>query len=283
MNDLIQTNAEAFRASTDAAGLCREIVVKTAKNIGGKKHVGVEGWMSIAIAHGCAASALDVERVNDEGMSGFRATGLVRRMSDGQEIARAEGFVGDDEKTWAGRPVYARRAMVQTRAISRACRSAFAHVVVMIDAGLSTTPAEEVPHGGFDNGNVIEGAHTETEPTHTGMEDGKRVKAVPLEGPIKPRATLEKKANELNAEIDTAPGNDELDALLISNEALVRQVRDTDYDKMPQLWDGMEAEPDLYPGMKRTIHNARQRIKREADMDQGEEPESRLVSILRAG
>jgi hypothetical protein len=41
--------------------------------------------------------------------------------------------------------------MVQTRAISRACRSAFAHVVVLIDGNLSTTPAEEVPEGGFDD------------------------------------------------------------------------------------------------------------------------------------
>jgi len=34
--------------------------------------------------------------------------------------------------------------MAQTRSISRACRSAFAHVVVMMQAGLETTPAEEV-------------------------------------------------------------------------------------------------------------------------------------------
>jgi hypothetical protein len=39
--------------------------------------------------------------------------------------------------------------MAQTRAISRACRSAFAFVVTMMDAGLETTPAEEVPHEGF--------------------------------------------------------------------------------------------------------------------------------------
>jgi hypothetical protein len=94
-------------------------------------------------------------------------------MSDGFVIAEAEGFVGEDEPTWFGgvtkawkwgeqrgqkiwydkelpkRPDYAIRAMAQTRAISRACRSAFAHVVVMMNAGLSTTPAEEVPDGGF--------------------------------------------------------------------------------------------------------------------------------------
>src|SRR3546814_11014425 len=90
-------------------------------------------------------------------------------MSDGQVIAVAEGFVGEDEPTWFGgtmkawkwgerrgekifydkempkRADYAIRAMAQTRAISRACRSAFAHVVVMIDADLPTTPAEAVP------------------------------------------------------------------------------------------------------------------------------------------
>ncbi len=132
--------ASSFRASTDAAGLCAEIVKRTAKPIQGRKYVAVEGWQSIAIAHGCTASARDVEHIE----GGWRAIGEVRRMSDGRLIAQAEGFLGEDEKTWASRPLFARRAMVQTRAISRACRSAFAHVVVMIDAELGTTPAEEM-------------------------------------------------------------------------------------------------------------------------------------------
>lgn len=174
MNALVAqplTNADLYRASSDAAGLCKDIVVSTAKTIGDRKFVQVEGWQAIAIAHGCAASAREVERVN----GGVRAIGEVRRMSDGALIAQAEGFVGEDEPTWYGgtekkwkwgekrgekvwfdverpkRPDYAIRAMAQTRAISRACRSAFAHVVVMMNAGLSTTPAEEVPAGGFDD------------------------------------------------------------------------------------------------------------------------------------
>lgn len=164
MNALVpiqQSNVDAYRASTDAASLCREIVVNTATNIQGRKYVCVEGWQAIAIAHGCTASARDVERIE----GGVRAIGEVRRMSDGAVIAEAEGFVGEDEPTWFGgesisygkrkvlpkRADYAIRAMAQTRAISRACRSAFAHVVVMMNAGLSTTPAEEVPLGGFDN------------------------------------------------------------------------------------------------------------------------------------
>lgn len=165
------SNVEAYRASTDAADLCKEIVVASAMEIQKRKYVRVEGWQAIAVAHGCTASARDVERVE----GGVRAVGEVRRMSDGAVIAEAEGFVGEDEPTWYGgvtrtwewgekrgekvwtdktlpkRPDYAIRAMAQTRAISRACRSAFAHVVVMMNAGLSTTPAEEVPIGGFDD------------------------------------------------------------------------------------------------------------------------------------
>ena len=164
-----QTNVDTYRMSTDAATLCKEIVVATAKNIQGRDHVCVEGWQAIAIAHGCTGSARDVERVD----GGFRAIGEVRRMSDGAVIATGEGFVGEDEPVWFGgtmkkwkwgqkkgekiwydetmpkRADYAIRAMAQTRAISRACRSAFAHVVVMMNAGLQTTPAEEIPYDGF--------------------------------------------------------------------------------------------------------------------------------------
>lgn len=134
------TGVQLFRQSTDAAGLCKEIVLRTAKNIQGRKFVPVEGWQAIAIAHGCIASAGDVERTD----TGFRAIAWIKRADTGQLISTAEGFVGDDEKTWASRAEYAKRAMAQTRAISRACRSAFAHVVVMMNAGLSTTPAEEM-------------------------------------------------------------------------------------------------------------------------------------------
>lgn len=136
------TGLVSHRAATNAAGLCRDLVVKTAMKIQGRRYVQVEGWQAIANAFGCVASARDVERVED----GYRATGQVIRMSDGKVIAEAEGFVGDDEKTWTGRPVFARRAMAQTRAMSRACRSAFAFVVTLMDAGLETTPAEEMTH-----------------------------------------------------------------------------------------------------------------------------------------
>ena len=127
------------------ASVCKEIVTRTAQNIQGRKYVRVEGWQSVANAFGCVASAKDVERTE----TGYRAIGQVRRMDTGAVICEAEGFVGDDERTWSKRDEYAKRAMAQTRAISRACRSAFAFVVTMMDAGLETTPAEEVPQDGF--------------------------------------------------------------------------------------------------------------------------------------
>jgi hypothetical protein len=164
MNEDTQlATAQFYRQATDVAGVCKAIVLKTAMPIQGRKYVKVEGWMSIATAHGCVASARNVEKVE----GGFRAIGEIRRISDGAVLATAEGFVGEDEATWFGggpknlpkRPEYAIRAMCQTRAISRACRTAFAHVVVMMDAGLSTTPAEEVPDGGFQD------SHPDLEPS----------------------------------------------------------------------------------------------------------------------
>jgi hypothetical protein len=152
-NQLVVSNGTSHqisphRQATDVAKLCKDIVTNTAQNIQGRRYVRVEGWQSIANAFGCVASAKDVERTD----TGFRAIGQVRKMDTGIVICEAEGFVGDDERTWAKRDEYAKRAMAQTRAISRACRSAFAFVVTMMDAGLETTPAEEVPHEGFSDG-----------------------------------------------------------------------------------------------------------------------------------
>jgi hypothetical protein len=142
-----------MRRATDVAGVCREIVMKTAMDLQGKKYVKVEGWQSIAVAFGCVASSRNVERV----AGGFRSIGEIRRMSDGAVIATAEGFVSEDEPVWFGggmnkktgkpyerRPESAIRAMAQTRSISRACRSAFSFIVTLIDGKLSTTPAEEM-------------------------------------------------------------------------------------------------------------------------------------------
>ncbi len=147
-----------MRRATDVAGICREIVLKTAVTIQGRKFIRVEGWESIATAHGCFAGAESAEREYDTQGNhiGYKAKGVLRN-AHGEIIATGEGFVGFDEcdrkgnPTWKNRDEYAGKAMAQTRAISRTCRGVFAHVVVLMDAGLSTTPAEEVPDGGFND------------------------------------------------------------------------------------------------------------------------------------
>jgi hypothetical protein len=143
--------SELYRRATDVAGVCKEIVTRTAQKIQGRGYVRVEGWMAIATAHGCVASIREVRHEPD----GIAAVAELRRIEDGLVICSAEGFVGDDESTWNKRPMYARRAMASTRAISRVCRSAFAHVVVLMDAGLSTTPAEEIEEEHAGPGTVI--------------------------------------------------------------------------------------------------------------------------------
>jgi hypothetical protein len=135
------SNAVTYhRQATDAAGAIRDFALKRCVKIGPKSYPPVEVWQAVANSLGCVASAGSVEEIK----GGIRAIGEVRRISDGQVIATGEGFVGDDEPTWAKRPMFARRAMAQTRSISRACRAAFAFVVPLIDSGLATTPAEEM-------------------------------------------------------------------------------------------------------------------------------------------
>jgi hypothetical protein len=216
-----QTGIELYRTSTDAAGLCRDIVTRTALSLGEgqnkRKYVRVEGWQAIAIAHGCIAASRDV--VHIEG--GMSAIGEVRRMSDGAVISTSEGFVGEDEPVWYGgvqrswkwgtqrgekvwydktlpkRPDYAIRAMAQTRAISRACRTAFAHVVVLIDSELSTTPAEEAyDFAEFEDAGTVapeapkdQGRHVEAQPPTLAQRTARFERSI---NNLKSKADLEK-------------------------------------------------------------------------------------------
>lgn len=229
MNDkapdsLVALSREAValnRQATDIAGLCKEIVLKTAVEISGRKHVRVEGWTSIAAAYGCVASIKSVEHIpSTPGMSGgIRAIAELKRANDGHVISTAEGFVGEDEPTWYGGPTtrwnkfkradeeitlpkradYAIRAMAQTRAVSRVCRGPFSHVVVLMDAGLDTTPAEEImtaddqPGDASLNGKIDEGQEQRRTAAETDQTRGtaagapKPAPTVPRDGEVKLR------------------------------------------------------------------------------------------------
>jgi hypothetical protein len=158
-----------FRKATSVAGLCKAIVLATAVEIQGNKYVPAASWEAIAVAHGYVVSTRDVEYVKGAGTAdepgfagGFRAIAEIKNQNTGMVIATAEGFVGEDEPVWFGGTVKiwknnryeektyqkrhdsAIRAMCQTRAAGRVCKQAFAHVVVLMNANLSTTPLEEI-------------------------------------------------------------------------------------------------------------------------------------------
>jgi len=136
-----QSPRELMRLYESRAESCREIIRQTAQNIGGRDHIRVEGWQALAAVSGCTVSIALVESVE----GGVRSVAEVKRQTDGTVLSSAEGFVGDDETMWRKRPLFARRAMAQTRATSRACRVAFSHLVVLLkDPNLSTCPAEEI-------------------------------------------------------------------------------------------------------------------------------------------
>ena len=142
----IQSPAWQMSRANEVANVCAQIVKARTIKLGKGQYLKNDGWLSLAVAHGCVASARDVQKIE----GGFRAIGEVKRIDSGVVIASAEGFCGDDEPNWATKPEYARRSMAQTRATSKACKTAFAHCVLLIDPAISTTPADEVPAGGFE-------------------------------------------------------------------------------------------------------------------------------------
>lgn len=140
---ITDTSPDQMRQRAMAVAKAAEkIVLACTQNIQGRRYVKVDGWQAVANTYGCVASAGHVEKVD----GGWVAHATVKHLGTGQVVAEGEGFVGEDEKMWMGRPLFARRSMAQTRAIGRACRAAFAFIIPMIDAGLSTTPAEEMTH-----------------------------------------------------------------------------------------------------------------------------------------
>lgn len=106
-------------------------------NIKGKEYPRVEAWQMIATMVG-ATPFLEWSRPIDQG---YEARVVVRDR-DGRDICAGEGQCTRHENTWKGRDDYAIRGMAQTRACSRALRSALGFVMTL--AGYEATPAEEM-------------------------------------------------------------------------------------------------------------------------------------------
>ncbi len=157
---------EVMGKGQQLAEACKKIVLATTLMLPGeggkeKRYIRAEGWMALAAGMGLSPRISRIEVVDGQGSTS--ATCQLIRVYDGEVVAEAEGFVGSDELMWFGgsvtkngrsgpytktyqkRPQFAIRAMAQTRAVSRACRTALAWVVpLMNQVGLVATPAEEM-------------------------------------------------------------------------------------------------------------------------------------------
>lgn len=98
---------------------------------------------------GCQTYTKDVAQVVAAGRGGWESR-VEARLRDGTVVGAAEAECRWSEATWSTRDSYALRSMAQTRATSKALRLPLSFVMVL--AGFQSTPAEEIPAGGFDDG-----------------------------------------------------------------------------------------------------------------------------------
>jgi hypothetical protein len=135
--------------------------------IKGRKHVKVEGWLTVGAMVGVfpqtewTRTTPDFARritkatwttengkrkksveVIQEGRGAWEARVRVVR-PDGAVISAAEAECGYEEETWQTRDSYALRSMAQTRATSKALAQALRFIVSI--AGFDPTPEEEMP------------------------------------------------------------------------------------------------------------------------------------------
>jgi len=109
---------------------------------GGKEHLMIEAWQTIATWYGVTVSIDYCQPVkdDDEVAAGFEARAIAVTPT-GREVG-AIAYCGYDETNWRSKPAFQLASMAQTRACSKALRLCLGWVAVV--AGYSATPAEEM-------------------------------------------------------------------------------------------------------------------------------------------
>lgn len=109
--------------------------------IQGRRHVRVEGWLTLGSMLGVTPVCVWTRPVDRDGARGWEAR-VEARTLDGRTVAAAESQCLRTERRWARADDYALRSMAQTRATSKALSSALRFVVTL--AGFDGTPWEEM-------------------------------------------------------------------------------------------------------------------------------------------
>lgn len=113
--------------------------------VGYSEHVEVEGWETCGMLCGGVTAPLRWTQPTEDG-KGARA--FAEAVYKGEVIGAGTGRCDKGERRWSTADMYAIESMSQTRARSKAFRNVLSWIMVL--AGFSPTPAEEVPPGGFE-------------------------------------------------------------------------------------------------------------------------------------
>jgi len=115
-------------------------------DIGGKKHLDYEAWLTVAASYGARPSIEWTREIrNEDGVIiGTLARACLIDMATSTKFSFVEHQCTREESSWDARDGYAILSMAETRAASKACRMAFAWVVVLAGEGYATTPSEEM-------------------------------------------------------------------------------------------------------------------------------------------
>ena len=129
-------------AAAEMAEVLAEVITKQKlyETIQGKRHVKVDGWLTLGTMLGVSAREVSCTELSD---GSYEAKVELFSIKTGQVIGSASALCGIEEKRWAKADRYARRSMAVTRATGKAYRNNFAWIVAL--AGFETTPEAEMP------------------------------------------------------------------------------------------------------------------------------------------
>lgn len=127
--------------ATEIANALKDVIEKQKlfSQIGGNKHIRVEGWQTLGTLLGILP---DEEYVKEHTDGAFEAKIALVNMKTGVKVGGASSLCGMDEKKWSTAPKFSRRSMAITRATGKAYKQSFGWIVTL--AGYQATPAEEM-------------------------------------------------------------------------------------------------------------------------------------------
>lgn len=213
--------------ATDIANQLADIIKtkKLYKPIGAKSHVFVEGWTTLGALLGVFPYPESSVRLDREDEIAYEASVVVRTL-DGVEVSKGEAICSSKEANWRNSDEYAIKSMATTRATSKAMRIPLGWVMVL--AGYSATPAEEMMGKGF------------TQP-----KTSQRVQQ-PAPG-TKKRVVNRPKSSNRPKSIQTKPEDSVFDATMPEAEK-VQNPEDNvqDGDITPTNWEALRFENETY-------------------------------------